>query len=815
MGLLDTIFQVNAPRSSAYLDDLKFAKQEDAELAGNVRIEQQVVRDDLLTAITNNRMEDGSMVSENAFFKQNPDAFNKLKQKVENSNDPYSKLTVTDITSVLGEDKAGKYLNDTGLSGTFFGAGARLDTDQSKFVLDPNDGKYYIENPTVRVFDKEKGRFYSAPATRGGVKVSELFKQGQDKAVQDAIFERVPLSFVDELDEDYRNEVQGRTGGDKRLTRLGRPFGGNKDRAAIEQGFIDRGDTIDSRREKSEELRGKITEIENQSRQARVQEFEDKALKDYDFLSNPVAVGMVGESGVGRTFKTGNNFANSILSLSAEELAEQAPDYRNQPNTNPFYAPDNIFSNLDSTTQKAQIRARANEVDRINFEKMLAEGGDKFLQFGQDLDLILSGDATALKGAPAGFRDEAEAVNRFYEAQGINKLFDETPFPNFFDALSPDSSATLSGIMTADKDQLAAQRSGDRSEITKQLLKGDLVDNKLIKRFQERPDIMQEFMADPKQFALKYQNDDNGLYGPRKNTSVVDASMAKMDGRQITDAKEALEAGDVAAIRRIASEMDALSDKEQRALVADINRTGGDYGRTLEPERIALYFSMLGSLPQDSQLFEVLTRGDNLTNMIQYGVFDFDREKLLLEQQKEGRLGRTEAKQTEVDFDDAFVRGQIYDENGNLKDTPLLNQAALELKAPFEDLMRLRRKGPLSEPNDITLNRVLTYRLAIINENIKQQTVPSFIKEFFTLGLAEGASPELFTVLQDVDVFKQDDTPIKTLDEYFKLSKEERRRLKLSHRETQEPLSTQQLDKVLGAGTVETIATYSLENSSR
>ena len=101
--------------------------------------------------------------------------------------------------------------------------------------------------------------------------------------------------------------------------------------------------------------------------------------------------------------------------------------------------------------------------------------------------------------------------------------------------------------------------------------------------------------------------------------------------------------------------------------------------------------------------------------------------------------------------------------------------------------------------------------LKISNENIKKQTVPSFIKEFFTLGLAEGASPELFTVLQDVDVFKEDDTPIKTLDEYFKLSKEERRRLKLFHRETQEPLSTQQLDKELGAGTVETIATYSLE----
>ena len=118
MGLLDTIFQVNAPRSRAYLDDLKFAKQEDRERAGNIRIEQQVIRDDVLTAINNNRMEDGSMVSENAFFKQNPEAFDELRKKVD-TTDPYSKLTVTDIVSVLGGDRAGKYLNDSGLSGTY------------------------------------------------------------------------------------------------------------------------------------------------------------------------------------------------------------------------------------------------------------------------------------------------------------------------------------------------------------------------------------------------------------------------------------------------------------------------------------------------------------------------------------------------------------------------------------------------------------------------------------------------------------------------------------------------------------------------
>ena len=220
---------------------------------------------------------------------------------------------------------------------------------------------------------------------------------------------------------------------------------------------------------------------------------------------------------------------------------------------------------------------------------------------------------------------------------------------------------------------------------------------------------------------------------------------------------------------------------------------------------------MLGLLPQDSQLFEVLTRGANLTNMIQYGVFDFDREKLILDQQKEARLGRAEIEeQADVKFDDAFVRDQLFDENGNIKPVALLKPAATEINDTFEQLMRIRRNKPLNATNDNVLTQVLNARLTIINENIKQQTVPGFIKEFFTLGLAEGASPELFTLLQDVDVFKEDNTQIKTLDEYLKLSKEEVRRLKLSHSETQEPLSTQRLDNILGAGTVETIATYSL-----
>jgi len=811
MGILDNFFQVNAPRSRAALADLEYAKQEDRQRSGNIRTQQGVFRQEALQTLER----DPSVVN-NEYFGGDQDKFNAFKTDLERrqgNTNRFKALTVSDMTKILGKKKAVEYINNTGLAGTYFGPGTRLDGDLTNFELDPETGEYVLTNPTVRVFDQDTGKFYSANATRGGTKVRDLFRRGGDDAVQEGSFDNVPLSFVDELDSDYMTDVQGRTGGDERLAFF-QPYSGNVNRASREQDFIARQQAAEGDTQSADAAFATADAMDEQEKQEQErmaglkrEEREAYAFANNRFLSNfptpndtnvEKGGGVSGEGPIivpGEiTSKTGEELATSlftgedslanVLSESSilGELAEKfnyatfavstkaiaqagLSGYSSTPGGLPFDMTQEQFGSLSDEQQKDSIRLAKNVSDK-NLQDSFGDLADTTTARWNKVT------AKITKANPENqeLRDDkpaVEAAKKFYEAEGLTTFFQ-------------------TGRVPTD-------------------------DNKLIKRLKEQPELMKEFKADPTAFATKYGNDTNALFGPPKNASLLKQAVANL-GKTIkgdsveANLKRALVTRDTDKIREIARGMKTTSEARQQELAAELQRTGGDFGRATNNERIGLYFEMVSSLPPESPLFEMLTRGSNFTNMVESGVFNFnqmnaetDRFKAETARMKEERMSTPIG--ADVTVDENALGKDLFGPEATPESIRIANTTLNIQLAQIADAGEL---GALSPTNRQALIAVTGLRSEQMKDFVKDFSDPSLIQEFLTLGQAKPADLALFKSDARVDAIV-DGEKIESPEQWYKLSEEERKRVKLKEPNSGNEISPQALTAKFGRGAVETL----------
>jgi len=828
MGFLDTVFNVNASRNGSQLNDIKYAKELDQEKANLVRQKQNNGRMETLQTLKS----DPSVLN-NEYFNGDEELLNTfmqdLQQRQTNSTD-FKAITVSDIMKVKGTGYASKYINDTGLAGTYFGEGARLDGDSTQFKI--VDGEYVMVNPTVRAFDSEKGNFYSADATAGGEKVRDLFRKGGDDAVQEASYKNVPLAFVDELDSEYRGAVQDKTGGNSSFGYFGGgPFGGT-DRKAIEQEYIGRqnqnegrieesnnqiatADAMDAQEKTQLEVERKATELKANAAKS---EREDYALQTYGFLQRPGSgtdgagnfdrlevEGRIGTSLYDSIFtddngaredgqldfgnrKDGQKFALSTILVGgsidgtkdgADKLAQVSNDdfpvttegiaaaglssYSSSPGGLPFDMTQEQFGSLGDEQQLDVIRLAKNVSDKNLKDSFGDLAGKETLKWNEgmaDIDKADEGNQARRDARPT-----IEAAKKFYEAQGMTDFFANGEVPS---------------------------------------------DNKLIKRLTEQPELMEEFKKDPTAFASKYANDDLALYGPPKKASMLKQIYSKL-GKEFEDGsiEKALVTRDTDSIRRIAKEQKALSTADQEKIVAEIERTGGDFGRYTNKERIGLYFSVVASLPPGSDAFKSLTEGGNFENMVESGVLNFNKINAETENikartaaKKERRIGLTPDSARDVNVDIATLSEQIYGPDADEKTNRVANAT---LNAQLSKIgSAANSPNGLSGTNIDQIAAITTIREGQMSEWVKANTEPSLLDELFTLGAARTAGKTIFT--ENIRLKSMvDGVEITSKEQWFMLSKDEQQRVEIIEPNSMNQVSPQGVTRQFGPGAVETL----------
>jgi len=804
MGLLDTFFQVNAPRSRAALADLEFAKQEDRQKSGNIRARQGVFRQEALQTLER----DPSVVN-NEYFGGDQDKFNAFKADLERrqgNTTRFGALTVSDMTKILGKKRAVEYINDTGLAGTYFGPGTRLDGQLTNFELDET-GEYVLTNPTVRVFDQDTGRFYSANATRGGEKVSDLFRRGGDAAVQEGSFDNVPLSFVDELDSDYITDIQARTGGDERLAFF-QPYSGNVNRASREEEFMARQQAAEGDVQRADTAFAAADAMDEQEKQEQERiaglergEREAYAFANNRFLSNfptpndtrvergggvsgqgPVIVpgeitSKMGEE-LATSLFTGEDALANVLSESSilGELAEKfnygtfavstkaiaqagLSGYSFAPGGLPFDMTQEQFGSLSDEQQKDAIRLARNVSDK-NLQDSFGDLAETTTARWNKV----TADITKASPENQELREDRPAVEnakKFYEAEGMTGFFRNGRIPK---------------------------------------------DNKLIKRLTEQPELMKEFKADPTAFATKYGNDTNALFGPPKNASLLKQAVANIDTTDMDDLEAALVTRDTDKIREIARDMKTTSEARQQEIAAELQRTGGDFGRATNKERIGLYFEMISSLPPESPLFEMLTRGSNFTNMVESGVFNFNQMNAETERFKaETARMQEERMNTPVGADVTIDEDALTADLFGAEATPeSIRTANTTLNIQLAQIAEAARIGPLNPTNRKALVAVTGLRSEQMKDFVRDQTDPSILDFIISGGSAKPADLALFKSDARVDAMV-DGVKIESADQWYNLSEEERRRVKLKEPNSGNDISPQALTTAFGPGAVETL----------
>ena len=814
MGILDNFFQVNAPRSRAALADLEYAKQEDRQKSGLIRQRQDVFRQEALQTLAR----DPNVVN-NEYFggDQNKlDAFKADLERRQGNTTRVGALTVSDLTKILGKKKAVEYINNTGLAGTYFGPGTRLDGQLTNFELDET-GEYVLTNPTVRVFDQDTGRFYSANATRGGEKVSDLFRRGGDAAVQEGSFDNVPLSFVDELDSDYRTDIQGRTGGDERLAYF-QPYSGNVNRASREQDFIARQQAAegDAQRADTAFAAADAMDAQEKQEQERIaglarQDREANALYNYGFLQEPGSgTDEFGEFDPSRaTGRIGQSLYNSLF-VDDTGLRE-----------------DGQFGMENREARGAQALSSI----LTSGAGSRGPGSDKIAEgFGTDFPVTTEGIAKAgLSGymfAPGGLPfDMTEeqflslAPKQRESAITLAKNVSDKNLQDSFEGIADTTTARWDRKVgsTASEANVEIERDKPVIEAAKKFYEAEGMtdffatgnipkDNKLVKRLMEQPELMQEFKADPTAFATKYANDTNALFGPPKNASLLKQAVANIDTKDMKPLEKALATRDTDKIRELARKMKTTSESQQQELAAELQRTGGDFGRATNNERIGLYFSMVSSLPPDYELFEMLTRSENFTNMVESGVFNFnqmtaetDRFEAETARMKEERLS------TPVGADVTVNEDALGKDLFGAEATPeSIRTANTTLNIQLAQIADAAKMGPLSGANRKALVAVTGLRSEQMKDFVKDASDPSLIQEFLTLGQAKEADLALFKSDARVDAIV-DGEKITTPEQWYKLSEEERKRVKLKEPNSGNEISPQALTAKFGPGTVETL----------
>lgn len=806
MGILDTIFQVNAPRNASNLADLEYAQQDDRQKAGGLI---QLRDKSRIEAI--NRLSDENSVINNSYFGGDAEKYKEWKKGFDSrtsikSGNPQNALVASDILKLSGSEEYYKYLNNSGLSGSYLGPGKRIDGVNTGIDFSTES----LINPTVRAVDPNTGRVYSAQATYGGENVRDIFQERGAEGVGEAAIDTIPLSFIDELDEEYGNAIQGRSGGDLRLGYLQGGAGAN--RAVSDLEVRKRFDEEEANIARLEETAGIIEtqdkELTNEQGLQDKAAREARARENFGFLSftgdfsgfSDARDPLVGEDV--KTLKRGGDITSQLFDGPNPPVTETGMDLANYdvdqnwlnennlndytyiPGSEPFDMGENAFNNLSDNDKERMVKL-AKTVSQKNF---LRKGGAAAQESGETYRRLAKDGV--IKGDSPTARADADAAQKFYDAQGVSQLFTQ----EFKNAAPNKLEADLANVMSS----------------------------KLMKRLQERPDLMKEFEADPTAFALKYQNNTKELYGPAKNVAALNKAVRNIDksGANITDAQKAIANRDSVALRAEIAKMKATSDSDQQMFANYIEQTGGDFGRLDKKARTSLYLNILASIPADGALFQTLTAGDTMGNMVESGVFNFNELNARTDSQRVENT-RLAAEQTRREgFDVTLEVDKLSklmfkseDDGGGLKSltSGSLDEANFIINTTLSNLANAAKEGPLSSTNKQALNTVMEARARQLKEYAKEKSDPDIIDMVLSLFSDKPAAQQFFENMANIDVTDKTGAPITSVEQWLTMSPEDRKKVRIYEGTSNTELSPSDLTNTFGQGTVESLIFTSLQ----
>ena len=809
MGFLDNVFQVNARRNPNAVNDLKYADEQDTKKAGGLIQRRDQGRIEAINALAT---ED---VLNNSYFNGDTEKYNNWKDGLEKrtnvkGGNQQNALIASDILKIRGADAYYKYIDNSGLTGTYLGPGKRLDGDSTQVGVNEK-GEDSLINPMVRTVDPKTGAVYSAQATFGGENMRDIFKESGAEGVDKASVGNVPLSFIDDLDEEYGLQLQGRSGGDLRLSYLeGGAFSG-VDRTRADNEAKQRYDNI-------AQVEAEIDTISAENEKlTTAQKLEDRtaretvARENFGFLSftgDFSADGDARDPKVNppeKTPKRGSNIATGIfdsqngappvieydpsqsMTISQEWIEENnLSDYTYVPGGDPFDMGTNTFANL-SDFDKKRMTKLAKDVSRQNF--MSQGGGTAAQTAGETYRRLARSGASARYNDSLTARTDADAAQKFYLAQEVSGLFDS-------DYGDP---------------------SGNQGGESQNKIVDKLMDTKFMKRLQEQPQLMDEFENDPTAFALKYANDTNALYGPPKNVAALNLARKNLSKKGLNDAEIAIQNRDVDGLRTIVKKMKATDSEAQQAFANYIEQSGGDFGRLNNSDRTSLYLNILASIPAEGDLFKTLTAGDTMGNMVESGVFNFnqiDANTAARKQDNASRKINNEALQGfDVDFDINEISKLMFnpaEDGGGIRNPESMGQANFIINTTLSTISDAAKAGPLSSTNRKALSELMQARTRQLKEFISGETDPSIWKEITTFFEARPAATQFFENMAEIEATDGEGNVIKSVEQWLKMPPEARKNVRLYESTSNTEISPSKLTSVFGEGTVESLIFASL-----
>ena len=266
----------------------------------------------------------------------------------------------------------------------------------------------------------------------------------------------------------------------------------------------------------------------------------------------------------------------------------------------------------------------------------------------------------------------------------------------------------------------------------------------------------------PEEFLQKYTKEDGTLDKEKLYGNQFSGDAAKVLDKNISDKKvdelfTAIEDGDQEKVTSILASVN-ISDEDQQKLLAEVQKTGGDYRRETDVNRKRkLYFATLGSLVPGSALYNTLTSPNNaISNMIESGMINNSGLDAMSKQ-----LGITSAQRSAENLSDLY-KNYLNNFDNVKKDFDLNDNSTMsniedyfeKQSSNYNDMTNWIRSGRATRTDKIDY---LSKTLGVLKD-INQAQQPGFWKELFTLGFAKGPNMNLFGTEIDIQLSRDKTT---------------------------------------------------------
>ena len=547
-------------------------------------------------------------------------------------------VTPEDVYKLRGDAEMTKYFNETGFAQTYLGPDKVLGEDTSYGMVTRPDGTETLGiKPVVRTADKKGGRIYSADMTYGGKRVRDLYAEGGDEAVEAGTIQGLPFQgLINEMDEDYGQDVAKRGDVDSYLRFLTPAqakiaFDPNAPRAEKDK-------VAQEKMAEYEAAKGRVSKLTQQLKEW--QETPGSANGTQGGVTtvteqDPATVSKAGKGAFGYQVQTGPAAPGGMQPLQPTDGTQL-----------PVQQTVTLFPN------GAEVNQKLNELDSLLF------GTFKPVKSG-NLAQKATEEASGTESDPKGFTYNRDEQEQTIKEAGLDEHFGGTG--NAFNANDPQwnqmgdegrrNAIRIENRITMVNQQRVAKKANASLRETYKTHRdaptgtniADLANDKTVKEFYRKnlpqygqnlgqlllakPELMEEYRADPYQFALNHP-DISELYGTPASAEETEITTAGSKGVNLSAAEKAIATGDRAALERELKGAQGLAAEAQQALVDHNKERKGDYYAWTKRQRAAMVVSMLASLPETAQIRKALIAKGPLDTFLETGQWSLVAEDL-------------------------------------------------------------------------------------------------------------------------------------------------------------------------------------------